>query len=110
MTVGEPARFFNAGFDLRADLTVVPMTGWRRGMWFDDSGLVRAPTSPAAPHLSTATVYHSLVSHSVQGQAVDARDWRIAGRATHQRNASAPSIRPNALTANVTLKPAASAR
>ncbi len=41
----------------RADLTVIPMAGWRRAMWFDDTGLPWVTTSPAMPHLSTATVY-----------------------------------------------------
>ncbi len=41
----------------RADLTVIPMAGWRRAMWFDDTGLPWVTTSPAMPHLSSATVY-----------------------------------------------------
>jgi uncharacterized protein YbbC (DUF1343 family) len=57
LTVGELARYFNAAFGLRADLTVIPMRGWRREMWFDDTGWAWVPTSPAMPHLSTATVY-----------------------------------------------------
>jgi uncharacterized protein YbbC (DUF1343 family) len=57
LTVGELARYFNAEHGLGADLTVVPMTGWRRAMWFDQTGLPWATTSPAMPHLSTATVY-----------------------------------------------------
>lgn len=57
LTVGELARYFNAQFNLRADLTVIPMTGWRRELWFDELGRPWVPTSPAMPHLSTATVY-----------------------------------------------------
>lgn len=57
MTVGELARYFNAEYDLGADLTVVEMQGWRRSMWFDDTNLPWVTTSPAMPHLSTATVY-----------------------------------------------------
>ncbi len=64
MTVGELARFFNdlppvvGGIEGgRADLTVIPMAGWRRAMWFDDTGLPWVTTSPAMPHLSSATVY-----------------------------------------------------
>jgi len=57
LTVGELARFFNAEFGLGADLTVIPMTGWRRELWFDETGLPWVPTSPGMPHLSTATVY-----------------------------------------------------
>ncbi len=57
LTVGELARYFNAEHALRADLTVIPMAGWRRAMWFDETGLPWVTTSPAIPHLSTATVY-----------------------------------------------------
>ncbi len=57
MTMGELARWLNAECNLRADLTVIPMEGWRRAMWFDDTGLPWAPPSPAMPHVSTATVY-----------------------------------------------------
>ncbi len=57
MTVGELARYFNAEYNLGADLTVVEMQGWRRSMWFDETNLPWVTTSPAMPHLSTATVY-----------------------------------------------------
>jgi uncharacterized protein YbbC (DUF1343 family) len=57
LTVGELARYFNAEFGFGADLTVIPMAGWRREMWFDETGRPWVPTSPAMPHLSTATVY-----------------------------------------------------
>ncbi len=57
MTVGELARYFNAEYNLGADLTVVEMQGWRRSMWFDETSLPWVTTSPAMPHLSTATVY-----------------------------------------------------
>jgi uncharacterized protein YbbC (DUF1343 family) len=57
MTLGELARWMNAEYDLCADLTVVAMRGWRREMWFDQTGLPWVPPSPAMPHLSTAAVY-----------------------------------------------------
>jgi uncharacterized protein YbbC (DUF1343 family) len=38
-------------------LTVVPMEGWRREMWFDRTGLPWIPPSPNMPSLSTAVVY-----------------------------------------------------
>jgi len=57
MTIGELARYINGEFAPGADLTVVPMMGWRRGMWFDETGLPWVPTSPAMPRLSTATLY-----------------------------------------------------
>ena len=40
--------------------TVVPMEGWTRGMWFDDTGLPWIPPSPNMPTLTTAAVYPGL--------------------------------------------------
>ncbi len=57
MTMGELARYLNGTCGLGASLTVIGMRGWRRYMWFDETGLPWVPTSPAMPHLATATVY-----------------------------------------------------
>jgi uncharacterized protein YbbC (DUF1343 family) len=57
MTLGELARYLNAEYRLRTELQVVAMSGWERGLWFDQTGLLWAPTSPNMPHLSTAVVY-----------------------------------------------------
>ena len=57
MTLGELAQFMNVAYALAADLCIVKMQGWQRDMWFDETGLPWAPTSPAMPHLSTATLY-----------------------------------------------------
>jgi uncharacterized protein YbbC (DUF1343 family) len=57
MTAGELARYFNEVFHLQCDLTVVPMRGWRRGMWWGDTGLPWVIPSPNMPTVYTATVY-----------------------------------------------------
>jgi uncharacterized protein YbbC (DUF1343 family) len=57
MTLGELARYLNAEYALNADLHVIEMHGWQREMWFDETALPWVPTSPAMPHLSTATFY-----------------------------------------------------
>lgn len=57
LTMGELAVYFNQVHALGAQLSVVAMSGWRRAAWFDETGLPWAPTSPAMPWLSTATVY-----------------------------------------------------
>lgn len=57
MTLGELARWMNGEYALGAELTVVPLRGWRREQWFDETGLPWVITSPAMPHLSTVTVY-----------------------------------------------------
>jgi len=56
-TIGELAELFqNEAFpDCR--LTVLPMKGWERAMWFDDTGLPWVMPSPNMPTLETATVY-----------------------------------------------------
>ncbi|HUP47468.1 MAG TPA: DUF1343 domain-containing protein [Thermoanaerobaculia bacterium] len=57
MTAGELARYFNSTFDVRCDLTVVPMRGWRRSMWWEDTGLPWVIPSPNMPTVFTAAVY-----------------------------------------------------
>ena len=57
MTLGELARFTNGEKNLRAPLTVVPMKGWRRSMWFDQTGLTWVDPSPNLRSLAETTVY-----------------------------------------------------
>lgn len=57
MTTGELAQYFNTAFDFQAELTVLPMEGWQRSMWYDETGLPWVPLSPGMPQLSTAVVY-----------------------------------------------------
>jgi uncharacterized protein YbbC (DUF1343 family) len=58
MTVGELARMFNDKFlEKKANLTIVPIEGWSRTMWFDQTGLPWVIPSPNMPTLDTATVY-----------------------------------------------------
>ena len=57
LTIGEAARLFNDHFGLNAAVDVVPMDGWRRSMYFDDTGLPWVLPSPNIPTLDTAIVY-----------------------------------------------------
>lgn len=57
MTMGELARFYNAELNIGAELQVIPMQGWQRTMWFDDTGLPWTPPSPGMPHFATSIVY-----------------------------------------------------
>ena len=57
LTIGEFALYINREYHINAELTVVPMRGWRRDMWFDQTGLLWVPPSPNMPTLETATVY-----------------------------------------------------
>ena len=57
MTAGEIARFVNGEYGFGADLHVVALEGWRREMWFDETGLAWRPPSPNMPDLESATHY-----------------------------------------------------
>ncbi|HWF86309.1 MAG TPA: exo-beta-N-acetylmuramidase NamZ domain-containing protein, partial [Vicinamibacterales bacterium] len=57
MTLGELARLFNGEKQIGADLTVVPMTNWRRGDWFDATSVPWMNPSPNMRNLVAATLY-----------------------------------------------------
>ncbi|MEU6121657.1 DUF1343 domain-containing protein [Streptomyces sp. NPDC047123] len=58
MTVAELALLFNGEFlEHPVELATVLMTGWRRGDFFDASGLPWVPPSPNMPTPDTALVY-----------------------------------------------------
>jgi uncharacterized protein YbbC (DUF1343 family) len=57
LTIGEAARLFNDHFGLNAAVDVVPMDGWKRSMYFDDTGLPWVLPSPNIPTLDSAIVY-----------------------------------------------------
>jgi uncharacterized protein YbbC (DUF1343 family) len=57
LTAGELARLVNEEHGIGARLDVVAMEGWRRGMWFDETGLPWVPPSPNMPTLESAAHY-----------------------------------------------------
>lgn len=57
MTVGELARYFQRFCGVVCDVDVVACDGWRRGDWFDETGLPWVYPSPNMPTLETATIY-----------------------------------------------------
>jgi uncharacterized protein YbbC (DUF1343 family) len=57
MTAGELASMFNREFGIGCDLEVVRMDGWRREMWFEQTGLQWIMPSPNMPSVETAAVY-----------------------------------------------------
>ena len=61
MTIGELARLFNEHFGIGADLDVVPMEGWKRSMYHDETGFPWIMPSPNIPTLDTAIVYPGTV-------------------------------------------------
>jgi uncharacterized protein YbbC (DUF1343 family) len=61
LTMGEMALMFHRELKMTGRLHVVPMAGWRRNMWFDETDLPWVKPSPNLPNLTAALVYPALV-------------------------------------------------
>jgi uncharacterized protein YbbC (DUF1343 family) len=61
LTIGEIARLFNEGFGIGAQLEVVKMDGWKRGMYWDQTGLTWVMPSPNIPTFDSTTVFPGTV-------------------------------------------------
>jgi uncharacterized protein YbbC (DUF1343 family) len=61
LTVGELARLINTEFGIGADLTVIPVQGWRRDAYLDDTGLPWINPSPNIRRLEAAIHYPGTV-------------------------------------------------
>lgn len=57
LTVGEISQFFNREFHLGCDLKIIPMEGWKRSMYWQDTNLVWLPPSPNLPTPLSCMVY-----------------------------------------------------
>ena len=90
MTLGELARFTNGEKGLHAALTVVPMKGWRRSMWFDETGLTWVDPSPNLRSFAEATVYPGTglidVPNLSVGRGTDTPFLRIGAPWIHARD------------------------
>ena len=62
MTMAEMALFLDDALALHAELKVVPALGWRRSMWFDETGLPWVKPSPNIPNLTSALLYPDIVA------------------------------------------------
>src|SRR5256714_12766221 len=61
MTLGELAKMYNVEQRIGADLTVVPVEGWRRNMWWDETGLPWVNPSANIRRLAAAIHYPGTV-------------------------------------------------
>jgi uncharacterized protein YbbC (DUF1343 family) len=61
MTMGEMAQLFNSEKKLGADLHVIKMQGWKRSMWFDETGMQWVNPSPNIRNLTEAILYPGTV-------------------------------------------------
>jgi len=57
MTVGEIANYLKNEFYYDLDLHIIKMHGWKRKMWFDETGIPWVLPSPNMPTPDTAIVY-----------------------------------------------------
>ncbi len=70
MTMGEMALLFNSELHIGAMLTVVPVRGWRRSMWLDDTRLPWVKPSPNLPSLKSVLLYPGLVAFEATNVSV----------------------------------------
>jgi uncharacterized protein YbbC (DUF1343 family) len=101
MTAGELARMYNAENRIGADLHVIAMEGWRRSMWFDETGLPWVNPSPNIRTLNEALLYpgiailEGLKNYSV-GRGTDTpfefvgASWLDAPRLAEELNRNPP--------------------
>ena len=57
LTMGELALLFNQAYGIDCDLDIIPMKGWKRAMYFKDTGLPWVAPSPNLPTPVSAMVY-----------------------------------------------------
>lgn len=57
LTIAELARLFSDHFKIQCDLETIPMAGWRREMYYPDTGLPWVAPSPNLPTPYSAMVY-----------------------------------------------------
>jgi uncharacterized protein YbbC (DUF1343 family) len=95
LTPGEIARYVQRWRGVDCELNIVPMRGWRRSMYFEDTGLPWVYPSPNMPTVDTALVYPGMclveATELSEGRGT-CRPFEVAG---------APGIDPGALAADL---------
>ena len=95
MTIGELALLFNEGFGIHARLAVVPMSGWRGRMHWEDTGLDWFRPSPNIPSPAAAQL------HAATGLLEGTTLSVGAGSATPFQTVTAGWLRGNQLAARL---------
>lgn len=76
LTAGELLRYLVRTRQVQANVTVVPMQGWRRNMWYDETGLPWIVPSPNLKTLDAALLYTGTVffegTNMSEGRGTDA--------------------------------------
>jgi uncharacterized protein YbbC (DUF1343 family) len=112
MTVGEIATLFNRQHGIGADLIVARVANWRRGEWFDETGLPWVNPSPNLRSLAALTSYPGSVYFEgttlSEGRGTDrpfeqiGAPWLDAPRTVAAMNAMRlPGIRFEAITMTI---------
>jgi uncharacterized protein YbbC (DUF1343 family) len=61
LTIGELALFFKEYFNIECELEIIPMRGWERQSWLDETDAPWVLPSPNMPTVETATVFPATV-------------------------------------------------
>jgi uncharacterized protein YbbC (DUF1343 family)/CubicO group peptidase (beta-lactamase class C family) len=103
MTAGELAQMYNGEKKLGVDLHVIRMEGWKRSMWYDDTGLEWVNPSPNIRNVTQAILYPGmclLESKEVSvGRGTDTpfqmfgAPWYRAREAAEYLNQHVPGVR-----------------
>ena len=100
LTLGELMRLYNEQYDIKCRLTVIPMSGWRRNMYFEDTGLPWVLPSPNMPLVETALVYPGQVTlegtNLSEGRGTT-RPFEIFGAPYFETRILAEAIEPETL-------------
>ena len=59
LTIGECAKLFNTEYGINCNLTVIPMEGYSRNMYFEDTGASWVLPSPNIPTVDTCFTYNA---------------------------------------------------
>ncbi len=57
LTIGEISSYFNTEFGIGSDLSIIPMKGWQRNMYWQDTNLSWVIPSPNLPTAQSCIVY-----------------------------------------------------
>jgi uncharacterized protein YbbC (DUF1343 family) len=75
LTPGELLRYLVGTGQVAADITVIPMRGWRRSMWYDETGIPRVNPSPNLRSLDAELLYPGTVffegTNATEGRGTD---------------------------------------
>ncbi len=95
LTLGEIARYIQNFHGVQCELDIIPMRGWQRDMFFEETGLPWVYPSPNMPTVDTAFVYPGMclveATEMSEGRGT-CRPFELAG---------APGINPDALSAEL---------